>query len=170
MNVIESQVIADRVVHFYANIANYKKAITVKHFVSEGIKQRRIYYILERYESTGSSKFKLKTGRKRTVATPQVIKKVIKYFKNSNMSVREVVGKLKKPKTTVHNIKQRNGIKSNKCTVVPKYTEKQKKLAKTNCRIIYRESTYQILIIDDETYVMADPKDTPGNNYYHYTD
>jgi transposase len=99
MNVIESQVIADRVVYFYTKIANYKKAITVEHFVSEGIKQRRIYYILERYESTGSSKFKPKTGRKRTVTTPQVTKKVIKYFKNSNMSVREVAGKLKKPKT-----------------------------------------------------------------------
>jgi DNA invertase Pin-like site-specific DNA recombinase len=123
-------------VHFYIKITNYKKAITVKHNVFEGIKQRRIYYILERYESIGSSKFKPKTGRKRTVATPQVTKKVIKYFKNSNMSVREVVGKLKKSKTTVHNIKQRNGIKSNKRTVVPKYSEKQKKLAKTNCRKI----------------------------------
>ncbi len=47
MNVIENQVIADRVVHFYTKIANHKKAITVKHFVSECIKQRREVYTRE---------------------------------------------------------------------------------------------------------------------------
>ena len=59
---IKRQVIADRVVHFYANIANSIKGITMKHFVEEGVMRNTIYEMFRRYEKTKNPTFYPKSG------------------------------------------------------------------------------------------------------------
>jgi hypothetical protein len=96
--------------------------------------------------------------------------KVIKKFSNTNDSVREVARKLQLKKSTVQDIKTRNGIHTNKCQIAPKSTANQLKRAKTNSRKVYRKSINKVLIIDDESYVMCDQKNTSGPKYYNFID
>jgi transposase len=168
MNLIERQVIANRVVQYYRTRGRFKKNFTVKHFEDEGINRRTIYRIINRFESTGSSMFRPITGRKRSVSTPKNIKKVVKLLNFSNKSIREVANKVMIPKSTVQRIKENYGIRTRRCRTVPKYTVDQQNRAKTNCRKIYRKSLNKVLILDDETYVTADPKDMCRSMFYHF--
>ncbi len=88
-------------------------------------------------------------------------KKVKKLFETEpNTSVRKADLRLNLKKSTLSDIKLKCGIKSAKCQLAPKYTENQLKRAKTNCRELYRNFLGKVLILDDETYVMSDPKNT----------
>lgn len=166
----ERQLIANRVVQFYINFANYNKLETVRHFTAEGEKQRTVYSILKRYENNGTALLKKSKGRNRTVGSPKIEKKVERFLVVKGLSERETARQLGIPQPTVHKIKIRLGIKSNKCTEVPKYNENQKRRAKTNCRKVYRKSVNKVLVMDDETYVMFDPKNTPGSKWFHFID
>ena len=42
------------------------------------------------------------------------------------------------------------------------------KRAKTNCRKLYRQSIGKKFVIDDESYIMADPKNIPGQKYFNF--
>ena len=170
MRVFERQTIAKLVVQFYTNFAKFSKALTVKHFLPMGEKANTIYKILERYDRTGSPDFKPKTGRKRTVATPAVTRKVVRKLKNSNRSERETARELQIPKSTVHLIKKREGLRTGKCVKAPKMSEDQQKRCKTNARKVLTQSAHKILILDDETYVPADPSDITQNRHFNYID
>ncbi len=98
-------------------------------------------------------------------------KKVKKFFESEpNTSVRKAGLRLNVKKSTLSDIKLKCGIKSAKCQLAPKYTENQFKRAKTDCRKLFRNSLGKVLILDDETYVMSDPKNIPGNKFFHYFD
>jgi len=110
MRVSERQAIADRIVQFYVEKANMNK------FETNTLRSRAIrdtlYSIIRRYESTGNSRFRPKTGRKVTVDTPEVVKKVMKALVNTNRSLREVANKLGISKSYVFDIKEKKGIDS----------------------------------------------------------
>lgn len=42
------------------------------------------------------------------------------------------------------------------------------KRAKTGCRKLYRQSVGKKFVIDGESYVMADPKNIPGQKYFNF--
>jgi hypothetical protein len=170
MTVSERQVVAKSVVHFYSKICNFNKVQTVKHFLAQGEKRSTIYEIIKRFDSSGSYKFRPKTGRKRSVATEKVTKKVVNLMKNSNRSERNTARKLEISKTTVHSIKERVGLKTNKCRTVPKNTKEQQNRAKTHSRKILEISANKVLILDDETYVSADPSEIKTNKHFNYFD
>jgi hypothetical protein len=74
------QALAKIFVHFYGNIANFNKVFTVKHFLREGHQRSTFYEIIKRYEASGSAQFKPLTGRKPSVSTDKMKKKVKKFF------------------------------------------------------------------------------------------
>ena len=166
----ERQLIAHRVVHFYVNFANFNKLMTVRHFTAEGENRRTIYKILKRYETNGTALLKKSKGRNRTVGSQKVEKKIEHFLVKKGFSERETARQLGIPRPTVHKIKIRLRIKSNKSVEVPKHNENQKKRAKTNCRKVYQKSIKKVLVMDDETYVMFDPKNIPGPKWYHFID
>ena len=90
MRVLERQLIANRVVHFYSEIANYNKVETVNHFIKEGLKRRTIYDILKRFETYRTSDFKKKTGRKSVKTTRAMKNRIVKLLTNSNWSERKI--------------------------------------------------------------------------------
>ena len=45
---------------------------------------------------------------------------------------------------------------------VPKQTMAQELKVKTNCRKFHEKHNRKIIILDDETYVITDPSETPG--------
>ena len=131
--VLERQLIANRVAHFYSEIANYNKVETVNHFIKEGLKRRTIYDILKRFETYGTSDFKKKTDRKSVKTTRAMKNRIVKLFTNSNWSKRKIANQVKTQNTIVRRIKIHNNIKTNKCKYIPKYTDNQLKRAKYNC-------------------------------------
>ena len=147
--------------HFYTKNANYNKFETIKHFLALGEKSGH-HAIVKRFEMNGNSEFKSKSGRNLLESTRKMTNKVIKKFSNTNDSVREVARKLQLKKSTVQDIKTRNGIHTNEFQIAPKYTANQLKRAKTNSGKVYRKSINKVLIIDDESYVMCDPKKRSG--------
>ena len=169
MTLIERQQVAKQVVQFYTEISNFNKFETVSHFKKQGLKTQNLYKILRRYEETGTHEFKRKSGRKVTVATPEMINKVKKRLVNTQNTIRDTARTLGISKTRVQDIKIMMEIKTKKCQKIPKYTIRQEKRAKTNCRKIYRRSIGKVLILDDESYVKCDPKANFGHKYYHFS-
>lgn len=170
MKVSERQVIAKRVLHFYSEICNKSKVETVKHFLKEGLKRRTIYEIINRFNTRGTTDFAPKTGRPPTVSTPKMVKNVTKKLLNTNLSEHKIASQLKTSQTIVNRIKNKNNIKTNKCITASKYSGNQSPRAKTYCREIYRKSIHKSLIIDDESYVLADPENIPGQKYFRFTE
>lgn len=169
-NRLRNELFAKRVVHFYNEISGLNKNETVKHFLAEGAKENTLYGIIRRYHNTGTADYKPLSGRKPTVSTKKNIRKVKNRLIIKNLSVRKTGLELDIKRSTVQYIKKKNDIKSAKCQIAPKYTDNQMKRVKTNCRKLYRNSIGRILVLDDETYVMADPKNIPGNKFYHFVD
>jgi hypothetical protein len=170
------EVLAKRIVHYYENIAGRDRKKTRQHFVDENIRRTTINRILDRYEERGTIEFRKNCGRPRDVSTPKVLKAVKRIFDSDpEISERVAADKLGLDPTTLHRIKVKIlGIKAHVKETAPKYTEDQKRRAKTNCRKIYEKrlvsGSKKVLIMDDETYCPADPKDIPGKKYYHCDD
>jgi len=148
MGVKERQVMSDRIWTFYQQ--NDLKS-TVRHFAAEGEKPNTIRLIIRRCLRTGTSVFAPKTGRKRSVATPEVVKRVSKKLVNKNMSERVVAVEEDISSGTVHNIKKRLDIKTRKCRKIPKMDPKQQIKAKTNARKLRKKLANKVVVMDDET-------------------
>ena len=168
IKVTERQTIAKLVVQFYMKTAKFDKSMTVKQFQQMNENKSTIYKIIQRFERTDFVDFKPKTGRKRTVATPRLTRKVIEKMLNSNASVRKTARDVGLPKSTVQLIKQMEGLMTKKCPKEQKLSENQIKRAKPNSRKVLRQSADKILILDDETYVPADASDVKTNRYFKY--
>lgn len=168
--VAEIQQLARRVVHFFETTAQRQKLPTVQHFLKEGYKQSGLYNIIDRYLKKGTADFSAKSGRPVSVSTPENIRKVKRYLNNKRNSLLFVAKRIGVSKKNVQDMKVRIFLKTRKCITVPKYTDRQAKRAKTNCRKVYRKSIGKVLIIDDETYVKRDPKANYGQQFYHTID
>jgi transposase len=175
MNRKEYEFQAKQIVHFYKEIAAENKRVTIKQFVNQGIGERTIRKVIQRYETRGKIDYKEIPGRPPTVATPKNKEKISNaYKKNPNLSVRQAAVDLKIPSSSLCRIKvHKLGIKAYSKQTAPLYTKDQEKRDKTNCRKIYRKTllsgSRKILLIDDETYVPIKPSQIPGKEYYHCT-
>ena len=152
---------------FYENIAQRPKFATVQHFIEEGYKRSGLYNIIDRYLKNGTTEFKAKSGRPVSLSTPENVRKVKRYLNNKRNCLSFAAKRIGVSKKNVQDMKKRIGLKTRKCITVPKYTQKQEKRAKTNCRKVYRKSIGKILILDDETYVKREPKANYGKQFYH---
>ncbi|KAF2879227.1 hypothetical protein ILUMI_26941 [Ignelater luminosus] len=146
MKRFEKKVFAKSVVQYYLNTAHSDKSTTVKHFMEEGaskpgVNKRRNVSLRER-------KSLLKMG----------------------LSQRKIAARHQISRAMVQRIKSEYNIRTNRCITCPKYTENQKKTAKKLCRKLYESKPNKIRILDDESYIMCDPENIPGQKYYNYTD
>jgi len=102
----ESQLLAERVVHYYAECTGSDKKKTCHHFRDEGVPKRTIYGILQRYEASGTAKYRPLPGRPCVKTSPRKLVKVEKAFtKCPNLSVRRAARKLDMAVSTVSRIK-----------------------------------------------------------------
>lgn len=159
--------------HFYEGAGHHSKSATIKHFRLQGISKSTLQKIVGRYVSEGRVTH-MKVGRKCAKKwTAKVIGMVRKKFERSpNISDREVARQLQMPVSSVNYIKVTIlGINAHKKVTAPKYEVGQEKRAKKGCRKLYRKLLLsggeKIVVMDDETYVPADPGDITGSEYYH---
>jgi len=87
---------------------------------------------------------------------------------NRNTSVRKVAPRVGMYWTIVQKVKKSCKIKTIKCMKISKYNESQAKRAKTNCRKLYRKSVTKVLVLDDETYVPCDPRQTRDLSFFNF--
>lgn len=79
--------------------------------------------------------------------------------------------KLNLPKSTLSDIKvHKLAITAKTRKKFPKYVRNQEQRAESGLRKIYNETRKKTLIIDDETYVILNPKETPGRKFVHALD
>ncbi|KAF2898211.1 hypothetical protein ILUMI_07965 [Ignelater luminosus] len=112
----------------------------------------------------------VKEGRRRTTQTnAENTEKIETLFtKCPTTLVRIVAKKLNIPKSTVSDIKvNKLGIRAQTQKKAPKYVKDQERRAKTGLRKIYKKTLKKTLVIDDETYVVLEPKGQPKRKYVH---
>lgn len=171
----EGEALGNRVVQFFENQCGHNKVETRRHFMAEGIPRSTINDILARYEERGTVVYNPRSGRPRSKSTPKVVHDIAKLLKsNPNCSVRDGAGKKKVTKSTFQYIKKEIlGMKAYRKETVPKYSGDQAARAKSARRQLYRDrllsSPEKVLVMDDETYVHADPAQVPGLEFYHCT-
>jgi hypothetical protein len=176
MNKVERDIRAKRVVHFFENVTGRDKKRTLNHFKEEGMPERSIYAILKRYEEYGTVITMSPSGRPRAPGREKLESKVEKLIEKDRSITSSTGGaKLGISKSYFNKIKVHNlGIKGYKKIKAPKYVKDQENRAKKSCRKIYRKKLLQnrdkTLLIDDETYVVEDPKLIPGKEFYHCRD
>jgi len=84
--------------------------------------------------------------------------------------VRAVAKQLKISKSTVSDIKvHKLGIKARVWRPVPKQSQNQEERSKKSTRKIYKKCLIKVLVVDDETYMILDPREAPGRKFFHST-
>jgi transposase len=91
-----------------------------------------------------------------------------KYKRNPNLSIRDAAGKLNVSHTTVQRAKKRAGLSTFKKVKVANRDYKQNMSAKQRSRKLYLNllTKFDCVVMDDETYVKADFKQLPGQEFY----
>ena len=117
----EQQLLAKRIIKYYENNANRVQWETVRHFVAEGYVRQSVSKVIKRYRNTGTVEYKRRYSWKRSVAKPDITRKVVQMLVNTRMTVRTCARRLGLSKSTVQVIKVRENIKTKKCQKVPKY-------------------------------------------------
>jgi len=170
----DSEEVAKYICHVYKNTFNLDRKKTVKHFVCAGKHRNTIYHILDRYDESSSASYKKLSGRPVTVATNKVVKAIENlHITHPNISTRAAARKFGISQSKLCVIKaKRLGFKVGKAIDAPKYNDRQKKIAKTNCRKLVEKrlpsDPSKILVIDDETYCVVDPESINGVKFYSY--
>src|SRR5215207_9985614 len=125
--------------------------------------------VLKRFDERLTTARKPGSGKNRCPVSKTKDKKVIEAFtRNPNPSVREVAKKVKMSASYVQKVKTRSQLKTFKVQIAPNRRDKQNESAKTRSRKLYEQilSKHKCVIMDDETYVLADYKQLPGQEFY----
>lgn len=141
------------------------------HFIAKDLKMPRttVNNVLNQYFQTFSIQRK-KTLRTKTGPRCQILeKKIVQVIlKNRSMSVRDIAKKCQTTHSMVQRCKLRKGLQTRKKRKAAKVSESQKKTIKTRSRKLYdllgKKSV--CIVMDDETYVKADFRTLPGEQFY----
>lgn len=114
-------------------------------------------------------KFEKPPGPKPTVATVRKLKSIENFFdKNPTTTIPAAAKKLKVNENYLKKIKvQKLGIKAYTKKSAAKHTEAQEKKVKERLPKLYHKMLRKIVVIDDEPYVLQDPKETPRRAFFH---
>lgn len=161
---------ADAICKFFQD-KNYDKKLTLQHFKEQNIPARTIHKVIKRYVETGTSEYKQIPGRKPTVNTTSLQKRVLNKIKrNPSVSQRKLAVDLGTNQTAILRAEKKLGVKSKKKRKAPLYKEQQLPRIKIGAKKLYRKHLPSggghFFVMDDETYVPADSSQIPGTEYY----
>lgn len=160
------------ILHYFNNAGERNFAKTCKHFEEEGMHRYTVTRILKRCIERQSTELRKRGGHSSTEADKQFLEDADEIFRtNPGISVREAARKLHVPTSTMSYTKvHRLGIRAFTQKPAPKYVKDQEQRARAGCGEVLRRSHGHVLIMDDETYVYADPSQVPGRSFYHAKD
>uniref|UniRef100_A0A158P5B2 Tc1-like transposase DDE domain-containing protein n=1 Tax=Tetranychus urticae TaxID=32264 RepID=A0A158P5B2_TETUR len=174
-NKAERDALAERVISFYCDSGAFDSNVTWQHFKPEGIPKTTFYRIIQRYNDEKKVKTNSPPGRPVKIMTPKVLSAVQNlYTDNPSITETEAAKKMKLTESTLGHIKRKKlKMKSRVKITKPKATQEQQNRSIKNSGKLYRKLYRKkgtVLIIDDETYVPADPSQVPGRHFFTCSD
>lgn len=158
--------VRESIVRKYTENPNLSHNTIAKHLK---VPKSTVTSVLKKYKETLSIDKKSGSGRKKGFESPETAAKVVNVFKrNPSLSVRDVAKKVNMSSSYVQKVRQQAGLQSFKVKIAPNRNDKQNKAAKTRARKLYDKviHKYDCVVMDDETYVKADFKQLPGQQFY----
>ena len=170
MSVQSYQERAKRIIQFFQQ-HNDDIQLTINHFKEENVPERSIRDVVNRFLKEGRVDFKPKTGRPSTVDTKTNRKRVkLAYLRKPSRSVRNTGERLNINYSSVQRIKKKLGFRTSVKKKRPVYKKNQEERARKGSKYIYNKMVPSggdlICVMDDETYVPADPDQVPGREFY----
>lgn len=134
-----------------------------------GFPNSTVSRVIRTFKERLSARRKEGSGRKSGPMDKKMARKVVQQFKNRpNMSIRDVAKKCNVSVGFVQKTMKRAGLHVYKVQKAPNRNEKQNMTAKTRARKLYTKLLTKscCLVMDDETYVKADFRQLPGQEYF----
>lgn len=126
--------------------------------------------VINRYKESKTTERRSGCGRKPGVVNQLLASKVQRYvLKKPNATEREIAQKFNVSKTWVNKVLHLSGLKAYKIQKAANRSDQQAIRAKTRARKLYDvyiRGKARCIILDDETYVVADFKQLPGRGFY----
>lgn len=126
--------------------------------------------VVKRFKDTKSTKRKVGSGHAKGFVNESLAKKVITYVQRKpSLSLRYLASKFGVSHTWVAKVLKSRGLRAYKVQKYANRNDTQAKTAKTRSRKLYDQflrGKNQCIIMDDETYVIADFKQLPGMGFY----
>ena len=164
--------LANLVIDKYKNQFDKDSNLTWQFFKELNIPKATVYRYIKKYGDCNEIIFNRPTGRPVKIATPEVIKKVKNIFdKKPDTTIAAASRKLNIKKSYLHHIKVKKlGYKARTKKKAASLTEAQK--IKCNNRIpnLAKKILRKVVIMDDETYVFADPSQGATREFFHSSD
>ena len=169
---VQSEQLAKRVVHMYQNVFNKDSKKTWLHFRKEGCARATIKIYIKNYGESENVNFKKSPGPKPLIATPRKLKSIENFFdENPSTPVAAAAKKLKVNKNYFQNIKlHKLGNKSYTKQSAAKHTEVQEKSVTERLPKLYNKILRKIVVMYYESYVLQDPQENPGRQFFHAKD
>lgn len=167
----DAEMLAKRICDYYENRASKDEAKTRRHFEEEGFPKTTVWNILKRCINRNTTKHLPKSGRPKTISTDDFIEDVRNLFESKpDVSVRTAADQLSASSSTLQRIKKKTlGLNAYTKQFAPKYRDGQELRAKRGCGTILYLARNKKILMDDETYVVDDPAEMPGKEFYHAT-
>lgn len=130
---------------------------------------KTVYNVIKKFKEDLSLIRKAGSGKKKGFRSPKRAKKVVALFKkNPGLSVRKNARKMGCSKSLVHKIKKEVGLRTYKVQKVPDRNAVKNNEAKLRGNNLRKEFflKFDCCIMDDETYVLADFSQLPGQEFY----
>ncbi|KAF2906170.1 hypothetical protein ILUMI_00008 [Ignelater luminosus] len=117
---------------------NRCKKTTYDHFLAEGVPKSIIYDTIKRFGDSGNIEYNPLSGRPKTIATTQVIRKIkIAFEEKPGTSVQNLANKIKVARSTLPDIKtEQLYIITRTKKVVLQYLQNQEAQAKSGARFV----------------------------------
>lgn len=132
--------------------------------------QSTVNDVIRRYKETQSVERKQAGGQKAGIVNQKLASKVIRYAnKNPNASLREMSEKFSCSRSWVHKVLKLNNLKAYHVQKCANRNDQQALRAKTRARKLYDgyfSGKKRCVVMDDETYVIADFQQLPGRSFY----
>ena len=118
-----SEALANRVLHYYKNVANRDSSMTWNHFKQEGFARSTIYRYIQKYGDSENVIFNKNPGKTPTVATSAKLRAIEKLFKeNPSTSISAAAKKLNMTRSHLAKVKlQTLGIKAPQIRPIEKF-------------------------------------------------
>jgi transposase len=133
------------------------------------VTEKTVSSAIKRYQESFNLQRKHGSGRKKGFHNAKKAKEIVaKLQQNPNLSNRKLADKVKTSEATVRRVKKSVGMKTYKVQKIPDRNAEKNLEAKNRARKLKCEffQENECCIMDDETYVLADFSQLPGQEFY----
>lgn len=156
----------EKILHLFVENPHQPRKMIAK---SVNVNVRTVNRVISRYLETGNVKRKVGSGNN-LKPDSNLMKKVDRALTtNPLLSLADLARKFATTKSKIRTAKAKLNYDSRKVQKAPHRSDKQNATAKSRAMKLYKDNLSQsdaCIIMDDESYLKADPKQMPGQQFY----